>query len=324
MIDSNLIGEDAAFLEVLDHVSEIAPLDKPVLVVGERGTGKELIATRLHNLSQRWDEVFLQLNCATLNDDILESELFGHEPGSFTGATGRHLGRFERADDGTLFLDELATSSTRVQEKILRIIEYGQFERLGDSQVREVDVRVIAATNQDLPGLAAQGRFREDLLDRLAFDVVTIPPLRERQDDIPLLADYFGLCMAQELEREMFNGFSAKAMDQLLNYDWPGNIRELKNVVERAVYRNVESEPIDDIVIDPFDSPFRLQLSGSEAHESTVSKKTWPIDFETTVEAFKNDLINTALERNKHNQRLAADDLQLTYHQFRYRLNNTG
>ena len=200
------LGASRAFLNVLDQVSRVAPLNRPVLVVGERGSGKELIAERLHFLSERWDSPFLKVNCAALSESLLESELFGHEAGAFTGANRTHKGRFERADQGTLFLDELASTSSAVQEKLLRIIEYGEFERLGADSVRKVNVRVVAATNVDLPELARQKKFRADLLDRLAFDVITLPPLREREDDVLLLAEHFALSMSVELGRSLFPG----------------------------------------------------------------------------------------------------------------------
>ncbi|WP_373854686.1 sigma 54-interacting transcriptional regulator, partial [Lonsdalea populi] len=183
---------------MLEQVSQLAQLNKPVLVIGERGTGKELIASRLHYLSPRWQGPFISLNCAALNENLLDSELFGHEAGAFTGAQKRHLGRFERADSGTLFLDELATAPMLVQEKLLRVIEYGVLERVGGGQSLQVDVRLVCATNDDLPALAAQGKFRADLLDRLAFDVVQLPPLRQRQQDIMLLADHFAVQMCRE------------------------------------------------------------------------------------------------------------------------------
>ena len=187
----NLLGEANSFLEVLEQVSRLAPLDKPVLVVGERGTGKELIANRLHFLSSRWQGPFISLNCAALNENLLDSELFGHEAGAFTGASKRHPGRFERADGGTLFLDELATAPMLVQEKLLRVIEYGELERVGGSQPLQVNVRLVCAPNAALPQMVEDGLFRADLLDRLAFDVVQLPPLRERQSDIMLLATQF-------------------------------------------------------------------------------------------------------------------------------------
>ena len=254
----NLLGQSDSFLSVLDQVSQLANLDKPVLIIGERGTGKELIAARLHFLSKRWDQNYVKLNCAALNENLLESELFGHESGAFTGASKRHEGRFERANSGTLFLDELANTSAMVQEKLLRVIEYGEFERVGGKQTVKVDTRLVCATNEDLPYLAEQGEFRSDLLDRLAFDVITLPPLRERQDDIMLLAEQFAMNMARDLEWELFSGFTRSATETLLSYDWPGNIRELKNVVERSLYRHgSEHIPVHQIILDPFDSPFR-------------------------------------------------------------------
>ena len=254
----NLLGQANSFLEVLEQISQIAPLDKPVLVIGERGTGKELIAARLHFLSKRWDQNYVKLNCAALNESLLESELFGYEAGAFTGAAKRREGRFEVAHNGTLFLDELANTSGLIQEKLLRVVEYGEFERVGGSRSVKTDVRLIAATNEDLPALADAGEFRADLLDRLAFDVITIPPLRERREDIMMLAENFAINMARELEMELFSGFTEKAKRTLLEYEWPGNIRELKNVVERAVYRtNNPHLPVHEIVLDPFESAFR-------------------------------------------------------------------
>lgn len=207
----NLLGEANSFLEVLEQVSRLAPLNKPVLIIGERGTGKELIANRLHFLSGRWDGPFISLNCAALNENLLDTELFGHEAGAFTGAQKRHPGRFERADGGTLFLDELATAPMLVQEKLLRVIEYGELERVGGSQPLQVNVRLVCATNADLPAMVAEDKFRADLLDRLAFDVVQLPPLRERRSDIMLLADQFAIQMCRELGLPLFPGFSERA-----------------------------------------------------------------------------------------------------------------
>lgn len=323
-----LLGESPAFLEVLDHVSQIAPLSKPVLIVGERGTGKELIAARLHYLSSRWDQEYIKMNCAAISETLLETELFGHEAGAFTGATKMHRGRFERADKGSLFLDELATTSALVQEKLLRIIEYGEYERVGGSKTLTTDVRLIAATNEDLPALAAQGRFREDLLDRLAFDVITLPPLRARQEDILLLAEHFAMNMASEMGLDYFIGFSEQAMDVLANHDWPGNIRELKNVVERSVYRAGEGdEPIDEITLDAFESVFRPRSgkriepgepASSEASSTAPAESAeFPIDFKETVQDFEIDLIKQALAQCQFNQKKTAEALQVTYHQLR-------
>jgi len=254
----NLLGQSNSFLEVLEQISQIAPLSKPVLIIGERGTGKELVAARLHYLSKRWEQSYLKLNCAALNENLLETELFGYDSGAFTGASKRHEGRFERADNGTLFLDEIANTSGLIQEKLLRVVEYGEFERVGGSRTITTDVRLVAATNEDLPSLAASGQFRADLLDRLAFDVITLPPLRERLDDILMLAEHFAMTMARELEFELFSGFTEKAKRAMLEYAWPGNIRELKNVIERSVYRcNNPHLPVNDLIIDPFESPFR-------------------------------------------------------------------
>ena len=265
----SIIGDSPLFDQVLERLSLVAPLHKPVLVVGERGTGKELMAQRLHYLSERWDKAFIKLNCAALSESLLESALFGHEVGAFTGASKQVKGCFERADEGTLFLDELATASMRVQEKLLRAIEYGEIERLGGQDTLQVDVRVVAATNANLPELARQGKFRADLLDRLAFDVLHLPPLRLRESDVLLLAESFAMAMCRELERPVFAGFSSEARRQLLGYLWPGNIRELKNAVERSIYRHQDyEEPLSEIVTDPFLSPWveggLSQLSGAD------------------------------------------------------------
>ena len=314
-----LLGESPAFLRTLEQVSLLAPLEKPVLVVGERGTGKELIASRLHFLSNRWESQFIKMNCAAIAESLLESELFGHEAGAFTGATKAHHGRFERAHGGSLFLDELATTSMRVQEKLLRVIEYGEFERVGGSKTLTCDVRLIAATNQDLPYLAANNEFRSDLLDRLAFDVLTLPPLRERQEDIPILAEHFAINMAKELGREYFAGFSAEVLDALGEYRWPGNIRELKNVVERCVYRTEPEELVSDIIFDPFASPFRpLEQNQSVVQQATPAQaKDLPVDLKEETRRSEISMINQALNEAKHNQRKAAELLGLTYHQLR-------
>ena len=246
-----IIGEAPAFLEMLEHVSHAAPLSKPVLVVGERGTGKELIASRLHFLSERWESELIKVNCAALTESILESELFGHEAGAFTGAARTHVGHFERADGGTLVLDELATISLRMQEKILRVIEYGEIQRVGGSETLNVNVRIVGSTNANLRAETAGGRFRADLLDRLAFDVITVPPLRERTDDIMPLAYAFAINMASELKRPLFPGFTPKASSALLKHDWPSNVRELKNAIERSVYLNTDPEQlVADIAFD--------------------------------------------------------------------------
>ena len=311
----NLLGEANSFLEVLEQVSHLAPLDKPVLIIGERGTGKELIASRLHYLSSRWQGPFISLNCAALNENLLDSELFGHEAGAFTGAQKRHPGRFERADGGTLFLDELATAPMMVQEKLLRVIEYGELERVGGSQPLQVNVRLVCATNADLPAMVNEGTFRADLLDRLAFDVVQLPPLRERESDIMLMAEHFAIQMCREIKLPLFPGFTEHARETLLNYRWPGNIRELKNVVERSVYRHGTSDyPLDDIIIDPFQ---RRPSEEAIAVSENTSLPTLPLDLREFQMQQEKELLQLSLQQGKYNQKRAAELLGLTYHQFR-------
>lgn len=320
-----MFGESPAFLRTLEQVSQVAPLEKPVLIVGERGTGKELIASRLHFLSNRWEAQYVKMNCAAISETIMESELFGHEAGAFTGATKTHQGRFERAHGGTLFLDELATTSMLVQEKLLRVIEYGEFERVGGNRTLTCDVRLIAATNQDLPQLAEQGKFRSDLLDRLAFDVLTLPPLREREEDILLLAEQFAINMAKELGREYFAGFEPQIVQELQNYNWPGNVRELKNVVERCVYRTEPEELVAEISLDPFASPYRpIENTEPSKASNKAANTNFPLDLKEQIKEIEIDLIERAMEYAKHNQRKAAEGLGLTYHQFRGYLKKYG
>ncbi|AEX21637.1 phage shock protein operon transcriptional activator [Vibrio natriegens] len=320
----NLIGESPAFLAVLDKVSQLAPIERPVLIIGERGTGKELIAQRLHYLSRRWDKPLLSLNCATLSEGLIDSELFGHESGSFTGSKGKHKGRFERAEGGTLFLDELATAPLLVQEKLLRVIEYGEYERVGGHTALNADVRLVCATNADLPKLAEQGDFRADLLDRLAFDVIMLPPLRERKEDILSLAEYYAIKMCRELQLEYFVGFTAEAERSLLDYPWPGNVRELKNVIERAIYQHgLNADPIDQLIFNPFATVWDNALghSNEQEEEQDVAEQStqvhFPLDYKQWQEEQDISLLNRALEEAKFNQRQAAELLGLSYHQLR-------
>lgn len=316
--EQQLIGESPAFLEVLEHASRVAPLNRPVLVIGERGTGKELIAARIHYLSGRWDSPFVKMNCAALAESLLETELFGHEAGSFTGATRRRLGRFELANLGSLFLDELANTSSRVQEKILRVIEYGELERVGGNDTIKTDVRIIGATHEDLPRLAEEGRFRADLLDRLAFDVITLPALRDRPDDILRLAEHFAVKMAGELGRELFPGFTDDARTALREYPWPGNVRELKNVVERAVYSaQDQDEEIDQIVFDPFASPWRPETGSPMGARAEAAAPDRPYDFKQHIQDEEVRLLKDALEQCRFNQKKTAEFLGMTYHQLR-------
>ena len=318
-----IIGEAPVFLEMLEHVSRAAPLSKPVLVVGERGTGKELIASRLHFLSERWEQSVVKVNCAALTESILESELFGHEAGAFTGAAKTHIGHFERADGGTLILDELATISLRMQEKILRAIEYGEIQRVGGSETLNVDVRIVGSTNANLQQLAIDGRFREDLLDRLAFDVITVPPLRERVEDILPLANAFAINMASELRWSYFPGFSSRVSSALLRNHWPGNVRELKNTIERSVYRSADQDtPITKLALDPFDTPFKIEQSiGPTAAVSQAPRPPLlPTNLNERLVDTEVTLLKAALEKARYNQRMAAEMLGLSYHQFRGKL----
>lgn len=349
--NTQLVGQSSSFLDAVERASRAAPLDRPVLVIGERGTGKELIAERLHHLSGRWDGPLIVMNCAALPETLIEAELFGHEAGAFTGATKTRQGRFEEANGGTLFLDELATLSSPAQDRLLRAIEYGEVTRIGASRPVQVDVRIVAATNEHLPRLVEESRFRADLLDRLSFEVVTLPPLRSRHSDIPVLADHFGRRMGLELGWDVWPGFSQGAMERMLAYGWPGNVRELRNVVERAVYRWPElADPIDDIQFDPFESPWVLQRAGREqgaiaaapvdAPTRSLPPPDAPVeesvpalaaaaaraaydpgscaDYRLAVAEYEKAILAAALDRCRWNQRAAAAALSLTYDQLRH------
>jgi len=330
---NQFVGQSLAFLDAVERASRAAPLNRPVLVIGERGTGKELIAERLHHLSSRWAGPLVTMNCAALPENLIEAELFGHEAGSFTGAAKTRHGRFEEADGGTLFLDELATLSSPAQDRLLRAVEYGEITRIGASKPISVDVRIVAATNENLPRMVEEGRFRADLLDRLSFEVVTLPPLHARKGDIPLLAEHFGRRMAVELDWSNWPGFSARAMAELEAYHWPGNVRELRNVVERAVYRADDPErEIDAIQFDPFASPWVLNRDPAgavevAAHASMPAPASEaPIvapppstdDLRGAVNAYEKALLEDALARNRFNQRSTAAALGLSYDQLRH------
>ena len=325
---TQVIGQSTAFLDALERASRAAALDRPVLVIGERGTGKELVAERLHRLSPRWDQPLVVMNCAALPETLIEAELFGHEAGAFTGATRARAGRFEEADGGTLFLDELGTLSMAAQDRLLRAVEYGEITRIGSSRPVRVDVRIVAATNEHLPDRVEKGAFRADLLDRLSFEVVTLPPLRARTGDIAVLADFFGRRMAAEIGWQDWPGFGPVALDMLQDYSWPGNVRELRNVVERAVYRWELEGPIDAIEIDPFQSPFRPRASVPASSAATAdpapsapSSEPQPAgDFKTSVARFERQLLARSLAENRYNQRATAEALGLTYDQLRHAL----
>jgi len=316
------LGQCESFLTFQEQLSRVAPVERPVLLIGERGTGKELAATRLHYLSKRWEAPLVALNCAALSPSLIESELFGYEKGAFTGAEQRRKGRFEAADEGTLFLDEIGNIPLQVQEKILRFVEYGSFERVGSSEAVEVDVRIIAATNADLAGMATKGQFKQDLLDRLTFEVLFLPPLRDRKGDVPLLAHHFAARMTMELGRTDIPLFSEEAMAILEAYPWPGNIRELKNVVERAVYRS-NTALISEVDFNPFptfpgkDLPPAEVTAERDIHTCSPGTRLLGKPFEEAIEELKIFLLRRALGSAKYNQRKAAKAMGLTYHQFR-------
>jgi len=320
---AEVIGQSEIFLDFMEKLSRVAKVDRPVLLIGERGTGKELAVAKLHYLSPRWQGPLVALNCAALAPTLIESELFGHEEGAFTGATRRRMGRFESASGGTLFLDEIGNIPVEVQEKILRVVEYRTFEQVGSSKPIYADVRIIGATNADLLTMTAEGRFKRDLLDRLSFEVLFLPSLRVRMGDILLLANHFAARMAFELGRQEVPEFSDEAVTALERYRWPGNVRELKNVVERAVYRS-DRALITEIVFDPFrPSSFEevltidTQANGEPA--ALIKEHPAPVEksFSSAVLELEIKLLKSALETAQFNQRRAARILGLTYHQFR-------
>jgi Nif-specific regulatory protein len=233
-IEHNLIGESEPIREVLQFISKVAPTDSTVLLSGESGTGKELAARAIHNNSKRSQKPFMAVNCSALAESLLESELFGHEKGSFTGALVQKRGRLEVAEGGTLFLDEIGELSPPLQVKLLRVLQEREFERVGSNRTIKIDIRLITATNKDLEQAVSAGTFRQDLFYRLNVVSLEMPPLRERQEDIPLLASYFAAKYGEKCNRRI-NGISAEALARLTAYDWPGNVRELENAIERAV-----------------------------------------------------------------------------------------
>lgn len=344
--ETQFVGQSLAFLDSVERASRAAPLNRPVLVIGERGTGKELIAERLHHLSNRWSGPLVTMNCAALPETLIEAELFGHEAGAFTGATKARAGRFEEADGGTLFLDELGTLSMGAQERLLRAVEYGEVARIGSSRPIRVDCRIVAATNEDLPARAEAGTFRADLLDRLSFEVVTLPPLRERDGDIPVLAEYFGRRMATELEWNEWPGFTPRAMAALEGYAWPGNVRELRNVIERAVYRADDfRDAIETIVFDPFASPWKPRSAVSAASLAAPASPSAPpseapaldqpqtrpqtqpqhvTDLRAAVDGYEKAILESAMARCRFNQKQTAETLGLTYDQLRHSLKKHG
>ncbi|GGX73890.1 sigma-54-dependent Fis family transcriptional regulator [Litorimonas cladophorae] len=341
------IGQSQSYLAILDRVSDSAVLERPVLIVGERGTGKELIAKRLHFLSPRWEKVFLTVNCAAFTDERLDEEFFGQ---SFLDGRDDTNGKFYHADEGTIFLDNVDSVSPRLQEKLMGAIEYGRYEASGEHAEQEVDVRVIAASAVDLPAAVARGDFRADLLDRLAFEVMTLPPLRARRDDILPLADHFGKKIAAELGADRFPGFTAEASEQLLDRNWVGNVRELKTIVERNTAQAwladetlkdpIGGGPAGPLQFDPFESPHRLRERRPQEMpsapksslpqtntpmpaytlpplEKNAPHQVEPLDFQNRVLTFERKLIDEALHVSGNHQGKAAEHLGLSYHQFR-------
>jgi psp operon transcriptional activator len=329
----DLLGQSESLLAVKERLSQAAKVDRPVLILGERGTGKELAAARLHFLSGRWRGPYLTLNCAALSPGLLDSELFGHEAGAFTGAARRRQGRFEAADGGTLFLDEISHLTMEAQSRILRVVEYGSFQLVGSSAERRVDVRVTAATNADLREMCLSGTFLPDLWDRLSFEVITLPPLRDRAGDVSLLAHHFGARMARELGLKVSPAFTQEALLALEGHSWPGNVRELKNVVERAVYRAAAD---DSATVGPralkLDAGVYLAAPGDqgqppphagEPQASPLQVRPLPDlpfspgQFDRHMRAEGLRLVELAMTRAGGNQIRAAELLGLRYHRFR-------
>ncbi|MCP4340717.1 MAG: phage shock protein operon transcriptional activator [Desulfobulbaceae bacterium] len=323
------LGQSETFLDFQERLSRVAPVDRPVLLIGERGTGKELGASRLHFLSKRWEGPFVTLNCATLSPSLIEAELFGFEKGAFTGAESRRTGRFEAADGGTLFLDEIGSIPMEAQEKILRVVEYGSFERVGSAQPVEVDVRIVGATNVDLKAMAERKDFKRDLLDRLSFEVLFLPPLRYRGEDIMLLANHFATRMSFELGRSEIPLFTEAVVQALEKNIWKGNIRELKNVVERAVHR-ANTGVVDKVVFDPFVSPYDSvfvadEQDRSEQNDTDLLDEGTQVSFiKEAVENLEKSMVRKALANCRHNQKKAARQLGLTYDQLRGKIRKYG
>ncbi len=332
---SNAVGHSKAFQQVCDMANKASHSNVSVLLYGETGVGKEVMAQGLHMHSNRANEPFIAINCAAIPPDLIEAELFGVEKGAFTGATQSRMGRFERAHKGTVFLDEVVELTPRAQASLLRVLQEGELERVGDNHTRSVDVRVIAATNEDLEGAVKSGRFRADLFYRLNVFPVTIPPLRDRRDDIPLLAEHFiDKYHARYHKRTL--GFSNKAMDALMSYDWPGNIRELGNIIERGVILTDTNDTIgvDELIIGIDESSNNvnaLSSSGSLIAESdTLATQNLPKESDDWVEEIfsagigleqlENMLIDKAMSKTGGNVSKAARLLNLTRPALAYRL----
>lgn len=297
------IARSAVMRKVMDRARQFAAVPRPILIRGERGTGKEVMANFIHQSSPRTKNPFVAINCAAFNDELLNSEIYGHEKGAFTGADSRKIGQLERAHQGTLFMDEVGNMSLNFQEKILRVMEYQKFQRLSGSETIEVDVRIISATNADLEEMMDEKLFRRDLFDRLTFAEVHMPPLRQRREDIPHLIVYFVRALHEEIPNIKQRTFKRETVEQMMDYYWPGNIRELKNVVER-IYLYGEEELI---------LPSALPMGVAGLGEEVIGDS-----FDEKVESFKKKLVLEALGNNDNNQRRAADSLEMSYDQFRH------
>lgn len=305
----NIIGCSTAMQEVFDTIRQVAGSRATVLIQGESGTGKELVAKAIHQLSSRNKGSFIAVHCAALSQNLLESELFGHEKGAFTGAMERRIGRFEKADGGSLFLDEISEIDASVQVKILRALEERQIERVGGDTPVDVDTRLIAATNRDLRGMVEDGDFREDLFYRLYVVVINLPPLRDRQDDILLLLNHYLAVFNKENDKQI-EGFSPAAYELLSAYGWPGNIRELRNLVERMVVLARGK------VLDVSDIPAQVRNHNRDGEIS--------VDAEMTVDEMEKRMVIQALEKTGGNRTKAAEKLGISRRTLHRKLNQYG
>jgi two-component system, NtrC family, response regulator HydG len=310
----NLIGRSAAMTKLLDLVAQVAPSEATALVTGESGTGKEMIAGAIHTNSPRKKGPFIRINCAAITETLLESEIFGHEKGSFTGADRRKEGKFRQADGGTIFLDEVSEMSLGMQVKLLRVLQEREFTRVGGEELIRVDVRVIAATNRDLLKAVTEGRFREDLYYRLNVVNLRVPPLRERREDIPLLAQHF-LKIFAERNRKALQGFTPRAMDRLLRYTWPGNVRELMNTVERAVVLS-RTDILDEEDVAP--------VLEAEARQAPADQAATAPSGDTSLESMEKATILKTLGEVGGNKSEAARRLGITRRTLHLKLKKYG
>lgn len=308
----HMIGRGKAMRTLFDTIALVAPTEATVLITGESGTGKELIANAIHLNSPRRDRPFIKVNCAALPETLLESELFGHEKGAFTGATSQKRGRFQLAHEASIFLDEIGEMPSTTQAKILRVLQEREFEMVGGTQTIQVDIRVIAATNKDLEREIAAGRFREDLYYRLNVVALNVPPLRERREDIPQLADFF-LKRYAEKNRRLVKGFSPRAVDLLMRHSWPGNVRELENVVERAVILSPGE------LITPSEFPGVLQAIDPEAASANPDVASG-----RSLKEVERRMIIRTLEEAGGNRTHAADILGISRRTLQLKLKEYG